>query len=552
MTASIAMAVITPVDASPQVAVPQADGDDGGFGATLGAAIAAQAGQLAPIVPEPVAAEPLVDLLTKGEWRHDETSQAPAAVEAGPSATPKTPQALETVKTPEAVKTTETGAEAPLVPLEKSLDTWFALVSRRPQPNERARVPASGDPAEVNVDAEPVSVAATEGGAGPKPGPATPIVAIPLVLTIPVVGASPDRRPAGDAVSEATATATEAATWLPREPGRTERRPGDPPRSSEPRSLEVGKAPRPASSEPVIEIAGFVFADREEGAGSTPNGKKPAVESSSDSPAAGKPAPEWVAKVRDLKTSGGDGPPARPTPGREEGTVLRPSVEQTRIVLAADRPAATREPARSKREGPTVEVADASSHRPEHSGTEAGPRAVPAGAAPVGRGSERQAVAVGTVATTPTGPADQGERIARRVDSLLLDLKDEQGDYGKLRVTVAGPNVRATIMPTDPSMADRLNVEIRQLHQTLQERGFPEAKLTVQNPAASELPRWNPLARETVAGAAAEQRSANPQGPEDDRRDRWNGSREQQERQEQDATPERPRRSRREQKEGNA
>ena len=120
------------------------------------------------------------------------------------------------------------------------------------------------------------------------------------------------------------------------------------------------------------------------------------------------------------------------------------------------------------------------------------------------------------------------DRIARRMDHLTLDLKDDAGDFGRLRVSMSGPLVRATIMPNDPAMADRLNLEIRQLKMNLQERGFPEPRLTVQSPKVTEPVSWVPAGREAILDIAAPgQPNTQRRGNDDDRRDRWTASRDQ-------------------------
>ena len=129
---------------------------------------------------------------------------------------------------------------------------------------------------------------------------------------------------------------------------------------------------------------------------------------------------------------------------------------------------------------------------------------------------------------TPVASPTPLDRITRRVDHLTLDLKDDAGDFGRLRVSMSGPLVRATIMPNDPAMADRLNLEIRQLKMSLQERGFPEPRLTVQSPKATEPVSWVPTAREAILDIAAPgQPNTQRRGNDDDRRDRWTASRDQ-------------------------
>ncbi len=127
---------------------------------------------------------------------------------------------------------------------------------------------------------------------------------------------------------------------------------------------------------------------------------------------------------------------------------------------------------------------------------------------------------------TISGPVPL-DRFARRVDHLTLDLRDDAGDYGRIRVSVSGPLVRATIMPNDPEMADRLSLDIRQLKTSLEARGFPEPKVTVQAPPPADPVGWTPIHRDT----AVDQPQAGPSNPqrrgEDDRRDRWAANRDQ-------------------------
>ena len=120
------------------------------------------------------------------------------------------------------------------------------------------------------------------------------------------------------------------------------------------------------------------------------------------------------------------------------------------------------------------------------------------------------------------------DRIVRRVDHLTLDLKDDAGDFGRLRVSVSGPLVRATIMPTDPAMADRLNQEIRQLKMTLEQRGFPEPRLTVQAPKPIDPVSWVPVTRDVVVDTGpTAQANTQRRGGDDDRRERWTENRDQ-------------------------
>lgn len=522
MTAPIAMVVPAPAEAAQPQTVPQADGDDGAFGATLGAALAAQAGQLAVIVPEPVPTAPLLDLLVQGEWSPDD-APAPSDAEA---------QAGD----PTSDQVRDPGRDVPIVPLEKSLASWFATVGARgegPRPTEAQ----SDDPAEVDLDAAASPTAEAPETAG-------------ILLTTPEAAGSAAVialvAPVSHQVAPATTDATNTEEQGSPAPGtgdlfnrlrETRFQPSDP--AQRPTDSAAGapgdREPSPAR-QPVIEIAGFTFPDP--AAGGQDQGANPGQE---------KPAPEWAGRIRELKSTGNDGDMAREAVRRATAAAARPT-DETPKAPATVRPTmqGDREPVRPRREVTTT--VDTPSPRAEHRAGDGVPRSIPEAA-----GSNRPLVdaSVGPQVerVAPTS-LDPGERIARRVDSLMLDLKDDQGDYGKLKVSVSGASVRATIMPNDQSMADRLNVEIRQLHQSLTERGFPEPKVTVQNPpAATDLPRWNPLAREGVADTAAtDHRSPGRNGPDDERRERWTGTREQQqERREQGRTPDQPRNRKRDQ-----
>jgi hypothetical protein len=310
------------------------------------------------------------------------------------------------------------------------------------------------------------------------------------------------------------------------------------------------------TKQPVIEIAGFTFHDpaEERGQGNHPSGGgSPSTE----------PTPEWAARIREYRVTGSDRDLAREAVRRAGGGETRPGEEsagapgplrlnqESSKTAAQLRPTvgAERENNRNRRETESVPASESPVQRGDRHAGDGVSRTVPV-ASTAGRPLVDTASTAGPEPTAAT-VADPGERIARRVDSLMLDLKDDQGDYGKLRVSVSGSNVRATIMPNDQGMADRLNVEIRQLHQSLTERGFPEPKITVQNPASTELPRWNPLAREGVANtAAADHRSPGRHGPDDEQqRDRWHGTKEEQrERREQGRTPDQPRQQKRDSK----
>lgn len=118
-------------------------------------------------------------------------------------------------------------------------------------------------------------------------------------------------------------------------------------------------------------------------------------------------------------------------------------------------------------------------------------------------------------------PADPGDRIARRVEHLMLNIADEQGDYGRLKVSVTGTSVRATIMPNDPALAERLTVDLRQLRQQLGDRGFADATVTVQAPKAVDggVSSSTLLVRDVVDTTGFETRMTDRPRAEDQRRE---------------------------------
>ncbi|MGE0443257.1 MAG: hypothetical protein AB7S39_22455, partial [Gemmatimonadales bacterium] len=123
-------------------------------------------------------------------------------------------------------------------------------------------------------------------------------------------------------------------------------------------------------------------------------------------------------------------------------------------------------------------------------------------------------------AAAPVVELDAGNAIARRVDHLMLDLNDGGTDLGRLKVSVTGPTVRATILPNDPVLADRLTVGIRELRQSLEERGFPEPRITVVAPR-QETNVWLAGGREVVTDpAAADPKAAAREQANDSRRER--------------------------------
>lgn len=126
--------------------------------------------------------------------------------------------------------------------------------------------------------------------------------------------------------------------------------------------------------------------------------------------------------------------------------------------------------------------------------------------------------------------ADPTDRIARRVEHLMLNIADDQGEYGRLKVSVAGTSVRATILPNDPVLAERLTVDLRQLKQQLGDRGFADAAVTVQAPRVLENSASSPtlMVRDVVETTGFEARMADRPRAEDQRRETPRDPRDQQ------------------------
>ncbi len=106
-----------------------------------------------------------------------------------------------------------------------------------------------------------------------------------------------------------------------------------------------------------------------------------------------------------------------------------------------------------------------------------------------------------------------------RMEQVTVDLKDEAGDHGRLRLSVQGSSLRATILPNDPELATRLNDGLRELRQNLSDRGFAAPRISVQGPRVADgLPGLAPLGRDTSA-VRLESPGTERQSSSDSRRD---------------------------------
>ncbi len=69
---------------------------------------------------------------------------------------------------------------------------------------------------------------------------------------------------------------------------------------------------------------------------------------------------------------------------------------------------------------------------------------------------------------------------------VTLQFGGEQGLVGRLRVSVRGAEVHARIVTSDPAAAQRMSRGLSELRHTLAQRGFTEARVTVQQSAPAE------------------------------------------------------------------
>lgn len=464
------------------------------FDLTLGAAIAS----VVPAMPAAIAmtpAEPVLEVLLDGEWLPD--------------------QALAPVEGEQPVRDGPTGeplaaSGEPMV-LEKNLDSWLAAFGRRERSN-RPGPDGESDPHQVQLD-EPAAVAAPDRLTTVIPS--IGIVARPEAQPKPDPDAPPSDRLApivGDGLIDAETLIRTRRVYEP--------------------TIEIGGfgfTDLPTLPEVAPEAAANVSAGPASLAGPPP--ATDVIQLSNQSAPADRPLADVVRRrtVETVKRA------ELPAPSREPesagtnratiaGTVLRqtggeasPDARTPDRRSEDDRPTGSAEwmPRRRAAEQPTPAEQPTFESRPI-------PGQASLAAQPV-RGEARQPA--DSPALAAPNPFD---RIVRRVDHLTLDLKDDAGDFGRLRVSVSGPLVRATIMPTDPAMADRLNQEIRQLKMTLEQRGFPEPRLTVQAPKPIDPVSWVPVTRDVVVDTGpTAQANTQRRGGDDDRRERWTENRDQ-------------------------
>jgi hypothetical protein len=483
------------------------------FETALGTAIATGqlAGLLALTPPPPIPAG--LTMVLDGEWRPEE--------EIGPE-----PESTEAIDHPVA---DPAPIEAEVVPLERGLADWFARITARVVEPERF---GEAEPEEVELPAgtfEP-----------PTKSPVGPAVESAEVAVSSVSLAVPTAVP-GSREPSATAVVCPPSDPAPRPNSPPPTRTGEveaPVRVTVPHQADPppgwGRVPELPDPEGMVdaeslvtrrrsfvEIAGFAFPAESDlldptielaapglRRGAEPLGSRDHREPSEAAPRSSLGTADlWAHRVVSL-------------PERGPGAGSWGSGSEPR----ADRPELDWVPRRrDPRDGTSpVSIEQHQLSGPENRSPPVDVRAATLGARPTGRD---EPAAVGSDSPAVAMPRAPDPRISRRVDHLLLELADDQRDYGQLRVSVAGPSVRATILPNDPVLAERLNVEIRQLRQTLADRGFSEPQVTVQSPKPPE-PAGQPQARDVVvdlsgaAGRAQDAGRSPDRQSSDDRRDR--------------------------------
>jgi hypothetical protein len=122
--------------------------------------------------------------------------------------------------------------------------------------------------------------------------------------------------------------------------------------------------------------------------------------------------------------------------------------------------------------------------------------------------SAHRAVASPTTAASAATPSDSGPR----ADATVSVPLGEDGSEGQLRVSRRGDTVRAVILSTDADAVRQMQVQLDGLRESLRERGFRDARVTVQHmrPPESAAIR-SPAARAGDDPGADSRRDAHPE-----------------------------------------
>jgi hypothetical protein len=221
------------------------------------------------------------------------------------------------------------------------------------------------------------------------------------------------------------------------------------------------------------------------GTKSTP-GTSPATKSAPGTGAATRAVPADDSAAAEGGTLASRGPTPRGT-----GTALPGSDPQTAAGRPDDGGAAPRSSetsARGRRAPAAAASRDATAAQEEapvvKSRPALSPYAAPSGEDARGTRTVADLRPGATVAGRPLSAAETGAEAARPASFVTIPFTGEQGEAGRLRVSVLGSTVHATILTEDPQLAERLNRDLGDLRRMLVDRGYGAAQINVRAPSA--------------------------------------------------------------------
>lgn len=193
------------------------------------------------------------------------------------------------------------------------------------------------------------------------------------------------------------------------------------------------------------------------------------------------PAPPRVAEPARVREA------AMPQADAHEETQTPRAFARPLVVAPHDADADARTDARAGRRAPAPPAAEpppsVAADAPAAAVTEATPAAVEAS-----RGLRSTRLTASEAATGPT-PLERAEAAlearlspARRAaDRVTLHFEGEGGLEGRLRVSVRGDQVHARLLALDGATLERLAPEMRQMQRALEEQGFRDARVSLQD-----------------------------------------------------------------------
>ncbi len=139
-------------------------------------------------------------------------------------------------------------------------------------------------------------------------------------------------------------------------------------------------------------------------------------------------------------------------------------------------------------------------------GTRAGASAKAAGAAP-GEAGEAAAARARKLAG----------KAGRSSGFVLVPFRDEAGAEGRVRLSVRGSALNATILSSDRDTVERLGRRLGELHRALADRGFTEAQLNVRESRAAASTPGRPAPQDDPGRSGQNHPERDPHHPGDDR-----------------------------------